>query len=232
MKDILSGLESTGSLNPSGASGHFLQSIRTEYWQKVYSNTTSIGGPSPYCLSVCDEMDVSGELLEVGCGNGRDSFYFASQGHRVIGIDTCPAAIDFCRSVQATNTTFLCGSLASVAPQISKQPTAIYSRFCLHAMTEIEQSETLEMAHRLLPLAGKLYVECRSILDPMADMGESLSPTERNFGHYRRFIVREELEQQLRNIGFELLYVVEADGLAVHGDENPVVIRVTAQKSF
>lgn len=40
------------------------------------------------------EQDIKkGNILEIGCGNGRDSKYLAGQGYKVIGIDAVPEAI-------------------------------------------------------------------------------------------------------------------------------------------
>lgn len=33
------------------------------------------------------------DILEIGCGNGRDSIYLANQGHKVVGIDIVPEAV-------------------------------------------------------------------------------------------------------------------------------------------
>lgn len=38
-----------------------------------------------------------GKILEVGCGNGKDSFFIAQQGFKVIGIDISPEAINLCK---------------------------------------------------------------------------------------------------------------------------------------
>ena len=67
--------------------------------------------------------------------------------------------------------------------------------------------------------------------DPMARMGEVISPTERIHGHYRRFIDVDDLSARVESYGFSILDSVESAGLAVHGDEDPVVIRLTARKN-
>jgi hypothetical protein len=60
--------------------------------------------------------------------------------------------------------------------------------------------------------------------------GELLSKTERVDGHYRRFIILDELLDRLQSFGFEIIEAVESNGLAVYGDDDPVVIRVCAKK--
>ena len=85
-------------------------------------------------------------------------------------------------------------------------------------------------AHDLLSPGGIFCIECRSINDPLARTGDVLSPDERIAGHYRRFIVLPELLEKLQQQGFQILEQVESNGLAVFGDEDPVVIRVLAAR--
>ena len=61
-------------------------------------------------------------------------------------------------------------------------------------------------------------------------MGEVISPTERIFGHYRRFIIPEEIVLKLEVSGFIIEEFIESSGLAALGSEDPVVIRIVAKK--
>ena len=106
----------------------------------------------------------------------------------------------------------------------------IYSRFVLHAMTLAKEKDFLRHAAALLTPGGCLYLECRSINDPLAHQGEIISPTERIAGHYRRFIVLDELQARLQTAGFVIADAVESQGLAQLGADDPVVIRVTARR--
>ena len=97
-------------------------------------------------------------------------------------------------------------------------------------MTLAEEECAIAAAHELLLPGGMFCIECRSINDPLARKGDVLSPDERVAGHYRRFIVLAELLDRLRAQDFEIAEQQESSGLAVFGDEDPVVIRVLALK--
>jgi len=88
----------------------------------------------------------------------------------------------------------------------------------------------LEHAVTLLNDEGRIYIECRSINDRLAHKGEVLSPTERIHGHYRRFIIKDELIGKIDSLGLHVLSEIESPGLAVLGDDDPIVIRVVAEK--
>jgi SAM-dependent methyltransferase len=206
---------------------------REAHWERFYTGGFTNRRPSSFAQHVAEtELGEGARILEIGCGNGRDAFYFASLGHEVVGIDPSAAAIESCTAVDAGGrASFLLGRFPSIRAELSGSFDAVYSRFSLHAMTQEEQDEALAGACSLLADGGKLLIECRSINDPLARQGEIISPTERIHGHYRRFVVREQLVRELESLGLELGDVLEADGLAPYGDEDPVVIRAVASKA-
>ena len=203
---------------------------RTRHWEHYYNHARLVDVPSDYARLTAAQLRDRSEIVEVGCGNGRDAGFFAEFGHSVLAIDPSRAAIEKCRRVHP-GIEFLEGTLPDVPAGRNGRFDAVYSRFSLHAMTESEELATLAAARRLLRPGGSLYIECRSINDPLARKGEVLSPTERIHGHYRRFIVRDELHARLESAGFLVADSVESADVAVLGDDNPVVIRVTAIRS-
>lgn len=58
--------------------------ITTEssYWNLFYAKF-NISNPSQFCVMTAVEADVVVSIVEFGCGNGRDSAYFALHGHTV-----------------------------------------------------------------------------------------------------------------------------------------------------
>ena len=206
---------------------------KSQYWNLFYSQNPGVLEPSPFAMHVRHEIgETSGttSLLEVGCGNGRDSVYFANEGFVVTAIDASEASIAQCQATHDSSIDFRHGKLAM--PETSESGyDVIYSRFVLHAMTPDEETEFLLAAASRLNPGGFLFIECRSILDPMARKGEVLSPNERIHGHYRRFIVPEDLNTSVKKVGLDVISMVESNGLAVFGDEDPVVIRLTAKKT-
>jgi bifunctional enzyme CysN/CysC len=205
---------------------------RTAHWATYYSNkgvTAGIQKPSPFAEFVNDRLKKNSALLELGCGNGRDARYFA-QSHNVIAIDRSNAAIELAQKSGGSSIKYIAGSLPELAGEYFDAMDVIYTRFVLHAMPLEEEINSLTAAYSVLRSGGQLWIECRSINDRMAMRGEVISPTERIFGHYRRFIVLDELAGRLNSIGFRVEEAIESDNLAVFGDDNPVVIRIKAVK--
>jgi len=70
----------------------------SEFWNKVYSSDDSFFGDEPssfalLCYKEFQKNDVK-RILELGCGQGRDTFFFASKGIEVYTIDSSKVAVD------------------------------------------------------------------------------------------------------------------------------------------
>jgi len=205
---------------------------RELHWNTYYKHAKVPGNPSPYAETVLPHLQPGSTLLEIGSGNGRDTAFFASHGIQVTAIDRSEAAIELCReSHREYPISFMAGVLSDLWPQFgTKKFDSIYCRFVLHAMPLSEEIATLHHCSQLMKPGARLYIECRSINDPLARKGEILSKTERIDGHYRRFIVLDELKERLSQASFKVVDAIESDGLSAHGNDNPVVIRITSER--
>lgn len=52
-----------------------------------------IGRPQPEIIRFAEAKEITGEVLDVGCGTGENALYLAKQGHKVVGVDIVPEAI-------------------------------------------------------------------------------------------------------------------------------------------
>ncbi len=202
------------------------------HWDEYYQKDNAPSFPSPFAEYVANKLSTKQNILEIGCGNGRDSKFFSSKGHHVTGLDRSGEAIELCKNLYSSEPIeFFFGTITDIEKTNKKKYDLIYSRFVIHAMSLNEELEMLTMSYRLLNEDGQFFIECRSINDPLSNTGEILSHTERIDGHYRRFIILEELKQRLIQVGFEIIETMESNGLANLGGEDPVVIRVEAIKT-
>ena len=64
------------------------------YWNTFYSKF-DLQHPSQFCVTTAIEAaDRSQPIIEFGCGNGRDSMYFATHGFKVYGCDLSKEGIE------------------------------------------------------------------------------------------------------------------------------------------
>ena len=204
---------------------------RKQHWKNYYLEAEQHKHPTTFAKYIASKLAPKSLVVDVGCGNGRDTIYFAEQGHATIGVDVSSEAIDLCKSMHNPSINrWVCGTINTIKGDLLEQVDAIYSRFSIHAMTLSEEMDLLSAAQECLKFGGNLFIECRSINDPLARHGEFISATERSHGHYRRFIVLEELVGRLASAGFLVIEKEENEGLAILGAENPSIIRIVAVK--
>lgn len=204
---------------------------RSKHWKDYYSSNDVPSNPSSFAEIVMREQGSDKSLLEIGCGNGRDTFYFARNGMKVTAIDYSPEAIEACKKQRDSDSIdFFCGTIDKIKQLKDYSYDIAYSRFVLHAMPLAEEKEVLKKCYDLLPENGIFYIECRSNKSERFREGDIISSDERSDGHYRRFIDFIDLQSRLVDCGFEITDAIESNGLAVYKGDDPVIIRITAKK--
>jgi len=215
------------------------------FWRQFYAKHALRHEPSPFARWCLEHyLSAPGRLLELGCGNGRDTFTFLNSGLNVLAVDGCDVAIADNQLYQselenATQGQFIAHDLGFVEALLEHQsawfdaPTglnAVYSRFFLHAIPEVVEDQVLAFCAQQIVPGGLMLHEFRTSKDPLSEKGERLSETERWTDHYRRFIETSAFRHKLAEQGWEEVAFIESKGLALFGDEDPVVARIVVRK--
>ena len=204
-----------------------------QYWSSFYEQAhTAV--PSPFAASVAVELNEKHLVVDLGCGNGRDSLFFASLGHRIHGLDLVDSAIESCRlradqlglddvafeQVDVCTPGVLRNVLNAVADRDeSASPMIVYARFFFHAITEDEEALIIRTLADCLRRRSFCFFEFRTEKDQHTH--------KRIGGHYRRFIDLDRfVAKATRGRAFECTYRVEGQGMAKYRDEDPFVARV------
>jgi len=110
--------------------------------------------PSPlvqYLVKEDRKSNLKGKLLEIGCGNGRDSIAFGKEGYDVIGIDISPEAIKAAKkNNKLKNVKFEVGDAESLKFE-DQQFNLIYSLSVLHST---KLSKSIKEVSRVLADGG------------------------------------------------------------------------------
>lgn len=189
-----------------------------KYWDSFYTQEHT-RNPSPFA-EWCVEGPFSplpsdAVIMDVGCGNGRDSVFLASNLFRVISMDICQQALDSIPAVPGVL------PLRRGMEDLPPFPChAVYSRFSLHSIPEEAQADFLDSASAALRrYNGLLCIEARS--DKGSFQGD----------HYRRFLNKDSLAKSVELKGFDILTLEEGTGMAEYKGEDPVVIRLVARSN-
>lgn len=208
-----------------------------DYWNNYYADRAvrfkAMDGPSQFACAMMQKYMESGKnLIELGCGNGRDSLYFAENGLNVTGVDASQVAIgNLQQNNSLENCIFICDDFVSAESIYQIQYDYCYSRFTLHAINEQQESQVLKKAYEMLKQGGYFFIEARSVHDGKYGMGQEVEKNAYIFdGHYRRFIDLPELVKKLEDVGFIVSEQEESAQFAPHNGEHAVCIRVVSQK--
>ncbi len=205
------------------------------YWNNYYKNGQTYDTPSLFANYITKYIKSGYRLLDLGCGNGRDSRFLASKQLQVVGIDSAHELINNLRKDNHNdNILYVCDDFTMSNTLYQQQFDYCYSRFTLHAINEKQQKHLIKNVYNSLKEtndSGYFFIEARSIKDEL--FGKGITAGENAFiyqGHYRRFLVKAELEEQLRDCGFFIIESIEDRGLAPLNDKDPFIIRIIAKK--
>jgi len=173
------------------------------YWKKFYESF-NVNNPSDFAVFCQKFINKSDEVVDIGCGNGRDTYFLGRFCDNIIGIDANNRPYNYGNAhfIQRSVEDYRLGSFS-----------VVYSRFFFHAIPEESQDIILN--------------KCTNILLCEFRTDKGVAPSN---DHYRRLINFDIFLSKLDAYGFDIIYSVEGKGMAVFKDEDPFVARIVAKK--
>ena len=211
------------------------RTFNREYWDNYYDKDKTVHYPSCFA-EFCQDKYISDSsiILDLGCGNARDSLYFAEHGHCVIGIDYSKVVTK--KNIVTSRKLIQNGKIKFIQTDFTRdldnygKIDVVYSRFSMHVISENDQKRLIKEVYKVLEVGGLFLIEFRTINDPLFKCGKKLSDFERFTDHYRRFIDGTKFLYDLIKIGFHVKLFIEDNKLATYFDEDPVVARYILEK--
>lgn len=193
------------------------------YWDAFYtgSNSKPPRHPSQFAAFVMGECSGATNLVEFGCGTGRDAAFFANYDLNVIALDASEGAIKFCRDLNLNTNIkfekFILGEddIGNIVKIDASEKTIFYARFFLHAITDDEEEKFFNILHALAPIGSMLALEYRCTGDEVIT---------KEFGkHFRRFLSHSEVCARIASSGFDVVYQIDGKGFAKYKSEDALV---------
>ncbi len=175
-----------------------------QYWENFYEREQ----PTEFAKFCVKYMHHKANILELGCGNGRDSNFFGDIGHSVIGIDYAFRPQDTFTAI------FFKTELKELLKQ-NRDYDILYSRFFLHSITNQEIINLVKWAK------GMFMAEFRIKGDKPILFKD----------HKRNMLEYGWLDKLLIKNNFKIMYSDKSRGWAKYKNEDPLVARVIAAKN-
>lgn len=192
-----------------------------KYWKNFYSCSKEVPAqPSDfalYALRFLKNLPVSGSeinIIDLGCGNGRDSYFFSSEGYNVTAVD--PSSKIVTNKFQFFRRDFFDVELNGF--------DVYYLRFVIHTLVETDFDKLLEKLS-LLRSDSLIMFETRSTTGiTKEEKKETFFSSPIGHEHFRMLYSKRYLDEKLRN-SFVVIESSDSLNVATFKSENPFCLR-------
>jgi tellurite methyltransferase len=185
-----------------------------DYWNTFYSDDMNTN-PSSFAKLCIRYISPHDKLLDVGCGNGRDTLFFIKKVQETISIDSSKKTID-------NLTQFIEANIQDIEKLGVWEVDVVYCRFLLHAITEEDEDILLNYAYDILSPGGRIMIETRT--------EEDANNPKHYDNHDRRYVNINALESKLEGLGYKIIHKEQGTGLSPFKAEDPYLVRFIAEK--
>ena len=201
------------------------------FWNKYYNSKDNNNKPSNFALFINKKYITKNTyLVDVGTGDGRDTFYLRKKAKHIYSIDQSNIAIKKnrlkARRLGVKNVTFKNLSSNHLKKITNKKINFIYARFFIHAINEVNEDIFLKSIKKNFESKTVISLEFRTIKDVLMKKGKKISKYERLTDHYRRFIDTKKFENKLKKLNYRVLYKKQGINLSKSPNDNPHLCRI------
>jgi SAM-dependent methyltransferase len=144
------------------------QSIDRATFEDMYAGPApwDVDRPKAQFIAIADQ--VTGPILDAGCGTGENALFVAAEGHRVVGIDFVPEAIRRARlkaAERGLEVEFLVKDALTLCDWNQRFATAIDSGL-FHVFSDDDRRRYARGLAQVLEPGGRLFLLCMSDEEP------------------------------------------------------------------
>lgn len=199
--------------------------INKNYWDNFYKLGIAPKAESDFARFVLDYIKKNKlqdkKLVDIACGNGRDTFFFLDNEISSVGVDisTLPDSEEQI-FIQKNIITFDYESYE-----------LMYMRFIVHALREEELDMLIQQLLKK-PKSFTLFIETRSsknITDE--DKSETFFKSSIGEEHFRMLYSKAYLSEKFSK-HFDIVFEAEDFGFSIYKEENPICIRFILKRKI
>ena len=212
-----------------------LNSDQKTHWDEIHNKGAMqkyANDPTQFAQEVVVVFPAMGKVLELGCGLGNDSVYFAQKGYSVVGSDFSDVAVkqNTAKYNDQIGLRFQVVDMTQPFPFEDNTFDVVYARLSIHYFEDKVTKEVFGEIYRVLKPEGLICFVCKSTEDPLYGQGEEI---EKDMylreGHVRHFFSENYAKECLGNKF--ILNKIESGKEIFYGHESGF-IKVVARKAY
>jgi len=127
-----------------------------------------IGRHQPVFEELADAGEITGPVLDVGCGTGENALFLAARGYEVIGVDAVEQAVRAARMKAAERGATVEFEVhdALALDGLGRRFATVVDSGLFHVFGDGERPRFVRSLASVLKLGGRYYVLCFSDLEP------------------------------------------------------------------
>lgn len=202
--------------------------MKNNHWNKYYNLHDKPFEKSDFAVFSLDYIEKGQRLIDIGCGNGRDSVFFKEHGLTTLGIDYSSVAIQNLSKYESKNLKFKQLDVSKITKVLKNEYFDVcYCRFFIHSIKE--ENEEILFDWIDTNVEKLLLIETRVV-----DKNYESS----NQDHYRRPSDPKVLINKIQSIGFKLEFEKVSNNFSIYKDnygnldikKSPELLRIVARK--
>jgi cyclopropane fatty-acyl-phospholipid synthase-like methyltransferase len=141
-----------------------------DFFDSAYRGTPpwDIGRPQKEFVGLVRRGEITGSVLDIGCGTGEHALFFAGEGFEVWGIDSAPLAIQKAQEkaeARELEVHFLVLDALDL-PRLNRKFDAATDSGLFHTLSDEDRPVFVDNLAAVLPHGGKYFMLCFSELEP------------------------------------------------------------------
>ncbi len=141
-----------------------------DFFDSAYQGTPpwDIGRPQKEFVELVRRGEITGSVLDIGCGTGEHALFFAGEGYEVWGIDSAPLAIQKANEKAAgrgLHVHFVVLNALDL-PRLNRKFDTVTDSGFFHTLSDKDRPVFVNNLAAILYPAGKYFMLCFSELEP------------------------------------------------------------------
>jgi len=196
------------------------------YWDNYYEVNSEPFSNSPFSNFVINQIEENKSLLDIGCGNGRDSIFFAKNKINTLGIDQSDVAVN---NLKKYENRYLNFENTKISKLKDTEFDYGYCRFLLHSIDKKSEKYLMNFLNK--NIKNSIFLETR-VLNNRKEIDSS------NMNHYRRIESENYYVNLFKDFSFKLIYKKTSYNFSKYRNaynvkdikDNPLILRLVLKK--